>query len=239
MPRKLRPILEAAVKARDLFGNLAMKANVRADEPALIGTGLCLTIQELFASVICLMDNGLGSHAPAHARTMLEALADLRNLANDPSYLEQMRFDDAKANLKLFAGYEAIEGMPQDAIKTLKKWSAKAQPVFDAGKASGFKKQQIEEKLKNAGLEEEYVSYVFLCGFPHNQLTAIISRHGKHQLKYLHEPPYETMVGILGLALSITGKAIQRLPAFSDLQEEEINKVVEEVEAAWEAARSN
>jgi hypothetical protein len=238
MPQKLRPFLEAAVKARDTFENLVIKANVRTDEPALIGTSLCLTIQELFASVICLMDNGLGSHAPAHARTMLEALADLRNIANDPAYLEQMRFDDARENLKIFAGYEAIEGMPQNAIKTLKKWSAKAQPVFDAGKASGFKKQKIDEKLKKAGLEQEYVSYGFLCGFAHNQLTAIISRHGKHHLKYLHEPPYETMVGVLGLALSITGKAIQRLPAFSDLQEEEINRVVEEVDAAWETARA-
>lgn len=237
MPRKLKPILEAAVKARDTFGNLAMKANVRTDEPALIGAGLCLTIQELFASVICLMDNGLGSHAPAHARTMLEALADLRNLAKDPAYLEQMRFDDAKANLKLFTGYAAIDGMPQDAIDTLKKWSAKAQPEFDTGKANGFKKQQIDEKLKKADLEQEYVSYGFLCGFAHNQLTAIISRHGKHQLKYLHEPPYETMVGVLGLALSIAGMAIQKLPAFSDLQETEVNKMVAEVEAAWEAAR--
>lgn len=238
MPRKLRPILEATVKARDTFGNLAMKARVRTDEPAVIGVGLCLTIQELFASVICLMDSGLGSHAPAHARTMLEALADLRNLANDPAYLEQMRFEDAKANLKLFTGYAAIYGMPQDAIDKLKEWSAKAQPVFDTGKAAGFKKQPIEEKLKKASLEEEYVSYGFLCGFAHNQLTAIISRHGKHHLKYLHEPPYETMVGVLGLALSIAGKAIQKLPAFSDLQEREINSLVDEVEAAWEAARA-
>ena len=237
MPHKLKPFLEAAVKARDTFGNLVMKANVRADEPALIGAGLCLTIQELFASVICLMDNGLGSHAPGHARSMLEALADLRNLAKDPVYLERMRFEDAKANLKLFTGYAAIEGMPQDAVDTLKKWSAEAQLVFNAGKANGFKRQQIDEKLKKAGLEQEYVSYGFLCGFAHNQLTAIISRHGKHQLKYLHEPPHETMVGVIGLALSIAGKAIQELPAFSDLREAEINKMVEEVEAAWEAAR--
>jgi len=128
--------------------------------------------------------------------------------------------------------------MPQDAIDTLKKWSAKAQPVFDTGKANGFKKQQIDEKLKKADLEQEYVSYGFLCGFAHNQLTAIISRHGKHQLKYLHEPPYETMVGVLGLALSIAGMAIQKLPAFSDLQETEVKKMVAEVEAAWEAARA-
>lgn len=238
MPRKLRPMLEAAVRARDAFGSRVMTASVRTNESAVIGASLCLTIQELFASVICLMDNGLGSHTPAHARTMLEALADLRNLAKDPAYLEQMRFDDARANLKMFAGYAAIEGMPQKAIDTLKEWTAKAQPVFDSGKARGLKGQRIDQKFKKADLEQEYVSYGFLSGFAHNQLTAIISRHGKHHLKYLHEPPYETMVGVLGLTLSIAGKAIQTLPAFSDLQEAEVDRMIDEVEADWEAVRA-
>lgn len=89
-----------------------------------------------------------------------------------------------------------------------------------------------------ADLEQEYVSYGILCGFTHNQLTAIIARHGKHQLKYLHEPPYETMVGVLGLGLSIAGKAIQKLPAFSDLTDFEVNDSVDEVEAGWEKART-
>lgn len=229
----IRDKLKLAVQARDALGNLAMKANVRTDEAAVIGVGLCLTIQELFASVICLMDNGLASHAPAHVRTMLEALADLRNLANDAAYIEQMKFDDARENLKLFDGYAGIDGMEQGAIDMLKMWSAKAQPVFDAGKAAGFKKQQIKDKLTRADLEQEYVSYGFLCGFAHNQLTAIISRHGKHHLKYLHEPPYETMVGTLGLGLSIAGKAIQKLPAFSDLREADIKTVVDQIDATW------
>jgi hypothetical protein len=231
-------MLEAAVKARDALGDLAMKANVRTNEAALIGAGLCLTIQELFASVILLTDHGLASHAPAHVRTMLEALADVRNLANASAYFEQMKFDDARSNLKLFEGYSAIAGMPQDAIDTLKKWTAKAQPVFDAGKMAGYKKLQIEQKLKMAGLEQEYVSYGFLCGFTHNQLTAIIARHGKHELRYLHEPPYETMVGVLGLGMSIAGKAMQKLPSFSDLAEADVNAVVDKVEAIWGAARA-
>ena len=225
------------MNARDALGYLAMKANVHTDESALIGTGLCLTIQELFASVILLTDHGLASHAPAHLRAMLEALADVRNLANDPAYFDQMKFDDARRNLNLFEGYSAIAGIPQDAIDTLKNWTAKAQPVFDAGKAAGYKKLQIAQKLKMADLEEEYVSYGFLCGFTHNQLTAIIARHGKHKLRYLHEPPYETMIGVLGLGLSIAGKAIQKLPLFSDLAEAEVVAVGDEIEAAWEAAR--
>ena len=224
--------------ARDALGNLAMRANVRIDEAAVIGVGLCLTIQELFASVIVLTDNGLASHAPLHVRTMLEALADLRNLANDPIYVEQMRFDDARSNLKLFEGYAAVPGMEQKAIDTLKEWTAKAQLVFDAAKSKGYKKLQIADKLKMANLEQEYVSYGFLCGFTHNQLTAIIARHGKHELRYLHEPPYETMVGILALGLSIAGLAIQKLSSFSDLPEADIKAVVDDVEAAWERARA-
>jgi hypothetical protein len=196
-------MLDAAVKARDALGDLAMKANVRTDEAAAIGAGLCLTSQELFAAVILLTDHGLASHAPAHVRTMLEALADVRNLANVPAYFEQMKFDDARSNLKLFEGYSAIAGMPQDAIDTLKKWTAKARPAFDADKAAGYKKRRIDQKLRMAGLEQEYVSYGFLCGFTHNQLTAIVARHGKHELRYLHGPPYDTMVGVLGLGLSM------------------------------------
>jgi hypothetical protein len=171
-------------------------------------------------------------------RPFLEALADLRNLANDPTYVEQMRFDDARSNLKLFEGYAAVPGMEQTAIDTLKEWTAKAQPVFDAAKAKGYKKLQIADKLKMANLEQEYVSYGFLCGFTHNQLTAIIARHGKHELRYLHEPPYETMVGILALGLSIAGLAIQKLPSFSDLPEADIKAVVDKVDAAWESARA-
>jgi len=229
----IRDRLTLAVQARDALGELAARANVHTNEAAVIGFGLCLTIQELFAAVILLMDQGLGSHAPTLARPALEALADLRILAKDHKYLEQLKFDDARENLKLFKGYSEIKGMPQDAIDTLQDWSAKAQPTVDAGKATGLKKQQISDKMKLAGLEEEYVTYGVLCGFSHNQLTTITARHGKHELRFLHEPPYETMNGVLGLALSITGKAIQQLPAFSDLPEADIAKVVAEIDAAW------
>lgn len=229
----LKDRLKLAVQARDALGNLVMRANVRTDEDAVIAMALCLTIQELFASVILLTDNGLASHAPSHVRTMLEGLADLRNIANDATYIEQMRFDDARTNLKLFERYSAVPGMPQEAVDRLKEWSGKAQPVFDAGKAKGYKKLRIEDKLKMAGLEQEYVSYSFLCGFAHNQLTALVARHGKAKLRYLYEPPYETMVGILGLGLSIAGKAIQKVSSFSDLTDADIKVVVDEIDATW------
>ena len=66
----LKDRLKLAVQARDALGNLVMRANVRTDEDAVIAMALCLTIQELFASVILLTDNGLASHAPSHVRTM-------------------------------------------------------------------------------------------------------------------------------------------------------------------------
>lgn len=131
-----------------------------------------------------------------------------------------------------------MPGMEPNAIDTLKDWAAKAQSVADAGRANGYKKLKIADKLKMADLEQEYVSYGFLCGFTHNQLTGIIARHGKHQLKYLHEPPYATTAGVLGLGLSIAGKAIQKLPAFSDLTDSEVNASVDEIEASWERART-
>lgn len=80
------------------------------------------------------------------------------------------------------------------------------------------------------------MTYGVLCGFAHNQLTTIITRHGKHELKYLCRPPYETMVGVLRLALSIAGLAIQKLSSFSDLPEADVKAVVDEVDAAWEEA---
>ncbi len=230
---KLAKANEVVPRLHDLLS----RAAINDSGEARVSATLCLTVVEQFAAVLLLMERGLASHAPIIIRSMLEGLADLRNVVKDPGHLDVIRLTDAKSNVRMFEEYAQVDGMSQDAIDTLNRWKAKAQPIVDELTAKGIKLATQLDKFKNVGMQENYVSYRVLCSFTHNQLTTLIARHAgdKFELASHREPPDQTTDSMLTLALAIACQAVDTLPSYSSLAAPVVREALDVIDKEWAA----
>lgn len=131
-------------------------------------------------------------------RSCLEAYVDLSNLLRDNRYIDNLKFEYhrqwiklAKAGIKGDNDFLAAFRDNEDAKDLLNRHSES----LSALRKKGVSKKTIEEKFKDADLEEVYKSvYNSLSAEGHNDLRALISRHffkteeGEVQIR-LFEPP--------------------------------------------------
>src|SRR5260370_1338656 len=84
-----------------------------------------------------------------------QILVGLTNLTNDPAYLDQLAFDDANSNVKLFDAYSKLDEMQDDdgAITKLSEWTDQSKPVLDRLTKAGFTPlKSIRAKFEQAGM---------------------------------------------------------------------------------------
>src|SRR5271155_241121 len=146
----LSKMISTAHDVNARFDGMLFRAKVRDSGEARVSAILCLTICEQFAAALHLIEGGFCTHALIIVRSMLEGLATLLNLVNDPTYLDQMKFENARSDIILFDEYAVAPDMEEnkEAIETLRSWNDKAQPVRDDLKAKGFKPESVTEKFK-------------------------------------------------------------------------------------------
>lgn len=124
-----------------LFPDLLGKVQVGDSGEARMKTCLCLTVAELYDAVMAVLKSCAQSHALVLIRSMYETLADLKNLAKDPRYLDQMRFNDAWQAMKIIEEFENNAELQEDqvAMATVASLHEHEQPVFADLKAKGIR----------------------------------------------------------------------------------------------------
>lgn len=222
------------------FEDLLGRANISDSGEARMCACLTLTIFEQFRSAMCLIDNGLGTHAAGPIRSMLEGVADLVNLAKDPNYLSQLHYDDARSNVALYDDAMGLENVPPHMSEFLREKRDRDEPVRKELREAGVGKLYVEERLKLAKLGDAYVQYRILCSMVHTSITSLMARHvGRGRLTELVYcvPPEEPVLGMLLLiAADLLMRAGSEMHNFSDLTEAEVNAIGEEGKKAWAAA---
>jgi hypothetical protein len=219
------------IKAR--LDELLLRANVQDAGEHRVAAVLCLTIAEQFAATLHLIEGGFSSHAPVMVRSMLEGQANLLNLVANPEYVDQLRYDNARADVVLFTEYAADPGMQDnvEAQETMARWRAAAQPVRDELEAQGYGKLDVPQRFRLAG--------IVFCSFAHNQLTTLLARHAdRFELRYHAEAPAELTAGLLNIAISILCQAGGTASRFTDLPEAELQQVIDAADATWGAAQA-
>ncbi|WP_129527142.1 DUF5677 domain-containing protein [Achromobacter agilis] len=119
---------------------LLLQGRVQDSGEHRVAATLCLTIAEQFAATLHLIDGGFSSHAPVMVRSMLEGYANLLNVVSDPAFVDQIRYDNARADVVLFTEYATDSEMwnNTEARETLARWKADAEPVHDELEAKGY-----------------------------------------------------------------------------------------------------
>lgn len=235
-------LLSAAANIGDRFEALLAEARVHDSGEARIAACLCLTIAELHIAVIAVLRSRAQSHAPILVRSMHEALADLKNLVEDSTYLNQMRFDNADQALKTFKGFKDDPDMQdeQGAQNTLLEWIAKEQGIFDELQKNGFKQLLAAGKFKKAGMVGEYATgYRFLCSYSHSDLNTLIARHaGDRHLRFTDTLSHATLKSVLGMALTVYARAVETLPQYTNLSTEMVKAAIDSADNIWPPADS-
>lgn len=228
------------VKAR--YDEMSVSASVNDSGEARISATLCLTISEQFAAVLHLVEGGFSTQALVIVRSMLEGLASLLNLIKNPNYLDQIKFDNARADIALFEECAADPVIRKDDADfvALKASKDKAQPIVDELKAKGVKQQNIFEQFKQAGMANNYVAYRILYSYGHNQLSTLLERHAtvNFELRYHHPAPEESIESTLTGALSILCRAMETLPKFTNLAAPDVMRVIDAADVTWSKAQS-
>lgn len=231
------PFFKTCRAVKSQFDELTLSAEVKDDGRSKVAMSMCLTIFEQFAATLHLIEGRFSYHAPIMIRSMLEALADLRNLVADESYLKQLRFDNARYDAALFQDYSKDPSIQEEKAraKDLMEWAENARRIRDDLEASGFRKQSITDKFKRAGLMSQYIAYRVLCSPTHNQLTSLIARHaGDSDLRYHKDASEEMIHSLMSIAVVIACEAVKALPDFTDIVEADLKTALDRIDQAWD-----
>lgn len=236
---KMTPSEKYLAVARDIhasFEEELFQMEVRDSGEARVAASLVLTVLEQFGATTYLLESQWSSHAPGVVRSMLEALADLLILVDDPKHVSQMRFEAVRSDVLMFEEFAADAEMQKDAnaIATLTEWRSQAVLVRDELKAKGFERKTFEQKVKAAKIQSTYVAYRTFSAFAHSHLTTLLVRHaGDRELRYCDGLPEDMKKSVLTIAMSILCQAVQTVPKFSDMRQERIDAALTAADEAW------
>ena len=180
-------MLVAAHDIKAQLDVLLLRGRVQDSGEHRVAATLCLTIAEQFAATLHLIEGGFSSHAPVMVRSMLEGHANLLNVVKDSTFVEQIRYDNARADTVLFTEYAADPSMQDnpEAKEKLVRWKAIAEPVRIELEAKGYGKLDLYQRFKRANILSTYTAYRVFCSFAHNQLTTLLARHAdRFELRY-------------------------------------------------------
>lgn len=237
----IHAMLAAANDIKAQLDGLLLRGRVQDSGEHRVAATLCLTIAEQFAATLHLIEGGFSSHAPVMIRSMLEGHANLLNLVSDPAFVDQIRYDNARADVVLFTEYAADPEMQDDADaqETLARWKADAEPVRDELEAKGYGKLDVYQRFKRANILTTYVAYRVFCSFAHNQLTTLLARHADYfELRYHVEAPKELTASLLNVAVGILCQAVVTASHYTDLTDAELRQVIDAADATWSAAQA-
>ncbi|HGM5043370.1 hypothetical protein I5U56_05025 [Stenotrophomonas maltophilia] len=163
---------------------------------------LFLTVAEQFEAAVRLAHAGLITHSAVHVRSMLEATADLHLLGQDSQHVERMRYKQARGEKRFYDQMLAYEGLP-DGVRTMidgrmADCLARYEPLHE--EFGGTLPTQAAS-FKAAGMDFVIGLYTMLCGFSHNDLSALALRHqGDSTMMHRAEVPEAVASLILSLA---------------------------------------
>lgn len=233
-------MLAAAHDIKVQLDVLLLRCCVKDSGEHRVAAALCLTIAEQFSATLHLIEGGFSSHAPVMVRSMLEGHANLLNVVSDPAFVDQIRHDNARADVAFFTEYAADPAMQEntEAQETLAKWKADAKPVLDELKTKGYRKLDLYQRFKRANIQHTYVTYRVFCSFAHNQLTTLLARHAdRFELRYHCEAPEALTASLLNVAVGILCQAVITASHYTDLSDAELREVIDSADAKWSAVK--
>lgn len=199
-----------------------------------------LTIAEQYSAVLHIISGNQGKAAPGSVRSMLESYVDFTNLLQDRDYLQVMQYASAEQDRRLFA--EVLSTGIEDGKElwgtTVAEWLHDATSAVERHQKAGVRTMNTFERFKLAGIGHEYVGFRMLCKYVHPNTMALVANHATagSELRYKDPLPTQATFGFLVMAAGLVAKAMRRLHEFSNVKREDVDTLVERLDAQFAAS---
>jgi hypothetical protein len=200
----------------------------RNTEPAQIGCAIVGSIFDGYRAVLALLGTDGEWHSPTLARTMFEAFADLRALANDAGYVERMKLHAANERKRVVADYVRSYGEMEEFKTTAERARsdlADLERIIAGLRDVGVADYNVAERFRLAGLGGDRV-YVYgeLSSFAHSDFIALMLRHVDGDSIVLGPRlPDEWFSKAIFLTSTIVLDGLLMLPSFTTVNEDQLN----------------
>ncbi|MDR0479154.1 MAG: DUF5677 domain-containing protein [Burkholderiaceae bacterium] len=243
MSTNIPAMLCAADKIKSRLDDL-LPLSVHDSGEHRVAAMLYLTIAEQFAAVLHLINGKFSSHAPIIVRSMLEELVDLLNVVHDPKYVEQMKYDDVRANDILFTEINNVPEIRESDVAQnfLKDEAPSTKKTRTELERQGYRDVKMIERFKKAEIAFEYIGYRELSSYSHSRLTTLLARHadpGFLYLRYHEDEPKESIASTLRISVHILCQAARTLHRYTNLTDSDVKQAIEEADAIWEQAQAS
>lgn len=184
-----------------------MNALIAGMRPPLTPPGrpqcaLFLTVAEQFEAAILLAQAGLITHSAVHVRSMLEATADLYLLGKDSQHVKRMKYEQVRGEKRFYEQMLASQDLPASARQMIEGRMDQCLNRYQPLHAEiGKNRPSQADSFAAADMAFVIGFYTMLCGFSHNDLSALALRHqGETTMTHRAEVPEEIAFLILMLA---------------------------------------
>jgi len=167
-----------SVQQVEALNSLISEMRPPLDPPGRPQCALFLTIAEQFDATVCLARANLLSHGAVHVRSMMEAAADLYMLGIADDHVRRMQYEQVSGEVRFYERMLESHSLPsfdrEPVTSRLNLCRERRAPLH-----AEFKSNWLGEADKFAAAQmPEFTSmYTLLCGFVHNDLTALSLRH--------------------------------------------------------------
>lgn len=177
-----------------------------------IRVSLVLTIAEQCEATCLLASAGMSTHAATHARSMIEALVAIRMLESNREYVDQMRFERLRGELRVYKGIIADPDIPEELKESIRSRAEGCDTEIQSLRKQGLKPRKISDDLGASKLWQLVGPYSMLCSFSHNDLAALAYRHeGDSGMAYKQGESSEMVNAVVSIALLVLMIAIEQL----------------------------
>ncbi|WP_155295361.1 DUF5677 domain-containing protein [Chromobacterium violaceum] len=238
----LPQVIRAAEGYLSCITRLISDKPTKDSESSKMAAGFFVSMASKYSAILYMAKSEHVSQIPILLRSMFEALADLKNIVNCEGYLDQIIFNDAtEMKSMVISALKQREVIGEEVVFELEMIKTEAEKRIKQAQSvlgENVSKMSTAKKIENAGLEHAYSIYKSLCGFSHNQITAIAMQYiGDDGFLNLNPPPSGLAVAVIGQANLYFEMACHTIPDFMDISEEEVFSSIAAAKVVWNIAR--
>lgn len=202
--------------------------------PDRLRVGLVLTIAEQFEATLRLANARMSTHSATHVRSMIEALVAMRMLEFNADYVDQMKYEKLRGELRVYKGILADPQIPELLKVPIKKSYELCHSECESYRAAGRRPKKISDDFGTAGLEHLIGPYSMLCAFSHNDLAVLALRHqGEKSMVYKQGDLPEFVQSVISTALLVLMDATHQFGKIARFPDDHFDSIFAAMNQKW------
>ncbi|XQU77398.1 hypothetical protein EPAKOI_005179 (plasmid) [Cupriavidus sp. H18C2] len=165
---------------------------------------------------------------------MIEALVAMKMLTTDPEYVDQMRYEQARGQRRVYEGVLTDPNVPTE-LKDLIEYGFEACVAeCESFRAKGRKPKKISDDFAAAELWHLVGPYSMLCAFSHNDLAVLALRHiGEKGVAFRQADDPALVQSVMSTALQVMMDATNQFGQIAKFPDDHFDSLFTAMHQKW------